>query len=52
MRVKAYEGLPVEAEGVEDAEMVAAFLGEIGKIMKKLNVKVVRLEGDLVVGEG
>jgi len=52
VRVKAFEGLPVEAEGTEDPEMVAAFLGEIGKMMSKLGIKVVRLEGEVVVGEG
>ncbi len=52
MKVKAYEGLPVEAEGAEDPEMVAALLGEIGNIMKRLGIKAVRIEGDFVVGEG
>ncbi|NPA84485.1 MAG: hypothetical protein GXO07_00580 [Crenarchaeota archaeon] len=52
MRVKAFEGLPLEAEGAEDPEMVAAFLGEIGEIMKRLGIKVVKLEGEVVVGEG
>ncbi|ABU81275.1 hypothetical protein [Ignicoccus hospitalis] len=52
MRVKSFEGFPVEAEGVEDPEMVAAVLGEIGELMKKLNIKVVKLDGEMVVGEG
>ena len=53
MKVKAYEGLPLEAEGIDDPEAYAAILGEIGRLMAKLGLKKVVLEGeDLVVGEG
>jgi len=53
MRVKAYEGFPLEAEGVEDPEEYAAIVGEIGRLMAKLGIKKVILEGeDVVVAEG
>ncbi len=53
MRIKAYEGLPLEAEEVSDPEEYAAILGEIGRLMNKLGIKRIVIEGeDIVVAEG
>ena len=53
MRVKAYEGFPLEAEGVNDPEGYAAIIGEIGRLMARLGIRKVVLEGeDVVVAEG
>ncbi|UXD22890.1 hypothetical protein IPA_09255 [Ignicoccus pacificus DSM 13166] len=53
MKVIAYEGLPFECEGVEDAEAVAALLGEVGEMLRKLGLrKVVVGEDGVVIGEG
>jgi len=52
-RVVAYEGLPVEAEGVADAEEVAATVGFLGEVLKRLGLR--RLEvntSGMVVAEG
>ncbi len=55
LRVVAYEGLPVEGEGVEGEELeeMAAKLGVIASLMKELGISRVLLREDgVAIGEG
>ncbi len=52
-RVKAYDGLPVEVEGIEDAERVAALVGFMGLMLSKLGLKRLEISDDgVIVAEG
>ena len=52
-RVAAYEGLPLDAEGVEDPEAVAALVGALGEMLRRLGLRKLEVVGDgVVVAEG
>ena len=52
-KVIAYEGLPVEAEGIEDPEEMAAIVGSLGEVLKRLGLRRLELSASgMVVAEG
>ena len=53
MRIVIHDGLPIEAEGIENAEEVAAIISEAVNKMIKVgitNIKI-KVKGDLIVAE-
>ncbi len=53
MRIVIYDGLPVEVEGVEDAEEAAAIIAEAVMKMVRLGITNLKItvRGDLIIAE-